>query len=137
MSRAANWLSRDIPYNQGAYASDPDGDHTYRTDCSGFVSMVWHAGTSYTTQSLPGVAATISKSDLQPGDALNTLDGHVVLFEKWVDKGAGKFSYIHEANTNDDMMRGQDYLNGGSDGRIAGHAASGYVALRYDEVVNG
>ncbi|MFB6512515.1 tachylectin-related carbohydrate-binding protein [Streptomyces virginiae] len=137
MSRAVNWLNRDIPYSQSAYASDPDGDHTYRTDCSGFVSMAWHAGTSYTTQSLPGVAATISKSDLQPGDALNTLDGHVVLFEKWVDKAAGKFSYIHEANTNDDMMRGQDYLNGGSDGRIAGHAASGYVALRYDKVVNG
>lgn len=137
MSRAVNWLNRDIPYSQSAYASDPDGDHTYRTDCSGFVSMTWHAATSYTTASLPGAGSTISKSDLQPGDALNTQDGHVVLFEKWVDKAAGKFSYIHEANTNDDMMRGQDYLNGGTDGRIAGHAASGYVALRYDNVVNG
>ncbi|MFE9466401.1 hypothetical protein ACFYNW_22500 [Streptomyces virginiae] len=137
MSRAVNWLNRDIPYSQSAYASDPDGDHTYRTDCSGFVSMAWHASTSYTTASLPSVSTTISKSDLQPGDALNTSDGHVVLFEKWVDKGAGKFSYIHESKPNDDMMRGQDYLNGGSDGRIAGHAASGYVALRYDKTVNG
>ncbi|MFA7761814.1 tachylectin-related carbohydrate-binding protein [Streptomyces sp. NRRL S-448] len=137
MNRAANWLARDVPYNQGASASDPDGDHHYRTDCSGFVSMVWHADTSYTTGSLPGVSSTISKSDLQPGDALNTQDGHVVLFEKWVDKAAGKFSYIHEANTRDDMMRGQDYLNGGPDGNIAGHAASGYIALRYDKVVNG
>lgn len=34
-------------------------------------------------------------------------------------------------------VRRQDYLNGGTDGRIAGHAASGYVALRYDKVVNG
>ncbi|MFD9498236.1 hypothetical protein [Streptomyces sp. NPDC060035] len=137
MSRAVNWLNRDIAYNQGAYATDPDGDHTYRTDCSGFVSMTWHADSSYTTYSLPSVSSTISKSDLLPGDALNTQDGHVVLFEKWVDKAAGKFSYIHEANTNDDMMRGQDYLNGGTDARIAGHAASGYVALRYDKVVNG
>jgi hypothetical protein len=137
MSRAVNWLNRDIPYNQGASASDPEGDHNYRTDCSGFVSMAWHANLSYTTYSLPDVSTVVSKSDLQPGDALNTQDGHVVLFEKWVDKSAGKFSYIHESNPNDDMMRGQDYLNGGSDARIAGHAASGYVALRYDKVVNG
>ncbi|MCX5316804.1 hypothetical protein [Streptomyces sp. NBC_00154] len=105
---AVNWLNREIPYNQGAYASAPDGDHTYRTDCSGFVSMTWHADTSYTTYSLPSVSSTISKSDLQPGDALNTQDGHGVRFEKWVDMAAGKFLYIHEANTNDDMMRGQD-----------------------------
>ncbi|GAA3004343.1 hypothetical protein [Streptomyces fulvorobeus] len=137
MSRAVNWLNRDIPYSQSAYATDPDGDHTYRTDCSGFISMAWHASTSYTTSSLPSVSSTVSKSDLLPGDALNTQSGHVVLFEKWVDKGAGKFSYIHESNPNDDMMRGQDYLNGGTDGRIAGHAASGYVALRYDKVVTG
>ncbi|MET8967892.1 hypothetical protein [Streptomyces hydrogenans] len=137
ISRALNWLARDIPYSQSAYASDPDGDHTYRTDCSGFVSMAWHASTSYNTGSLPSVSATIAKSDLQPGDALNTQSGHVVLFEKWVDKAAGKFSYIHESNPNDDMMRGQDYLNGGTDGNIAGHAASGYVALRYDKIVNG
>ncbi|MHC6630522.1 tachylectin-related carbohydrate-binding protein [Streptomyces globosus] len=137
MSRAVNWLNRDIPYSQSAYASDPDGGHSYRTDCSGFISMAWHADSSYTTASLPGVSTTISKSDLQPGDALNTSSGHVVLFEKWVDKAAGKFSYIHESNPNDDMMRGQDYLNGGSDGRIAGHAASGYVALRYDKTING
>ncbi|MFJ8044013.1 hypothetical protein ACIRBX_26275 [Kitasatospora sp. NPDC096147] len=137
IGRALNWLARDIPYSQSAYASDPDGDHNYRTDCSGFVSMAWHADSSYTTSSLPSVSTTIAKADLQPGDALNTQDGHVVLFEKWVDKAAGKFSYIHESNPNDDMMRGQDYLNGGSDGNIAGHAASGYVALRYDKVVNG
>ncbi|WP_328624688.1 hypothetical protein OHA88_06985 [Streptomyces sp. NBC_00353] len=131
-------MNRGIPYKQGAYASDPYDDHTYRTDCSGLVSMIWHADTSYTTTySLPSVSSTISKSDLQPGDALYTQDGHVVLFEKWVDKAAGKFSYIHEANTNDDMMRGQDYLIGGTDGRIAGHVASGHVALRYDKVVNG
>ncbi|MER5726892.1 hypothetical protein ABT084_00825 [Streptomyces sp. NPDC002138] len=137
MSRAVNWLGRDVPYNQGASASDPEGDHVYRTDCSGFVSMAWHANSSYTTASLANIGTPISKSDLQPGDALNTLDGHVVLFERWVDKAAGKFSYIHEANTSDDMMRGQDYLNGGSDARIAGHAASGYVALRYNKVVGG
>ncbi len=46
--------------------------------------MAWHASSSCTTASLPGVSATISKSDLRPGDALNTQSGHVVLFEKWV-----------------------------------------------------
>ncbi|MEU9855367.1 hypothetical protein [Streptomyces sp. NPDC047974] len=137
IGRALNWLSRDVPYSQSTTATDPEGAHRYRTDCSGFVSMAWHANESYNTGSLPSVSAVINKSDLQPGDALNTQSGHVVLFEKWVDKAAGKFSYIHESNPNDDMMRGQDYLDGGNDGSIAGHAASGYVALRYDKIVNG
>ncbi|MFF9341546.1 MULTISPECIES: hypothetical protein [unclassified Streptomyces] len=138
IGRALNWLARDVPYVWGGSALDPEGDHAYRTDCSGFVSMAWHANSSYSTETLPDVSTVINKSDLQPGDALNTEGGgHVILFEKWVDKAAGKFSYIHESNPNDDMMRGQDYLNGGPDGSIAGHAASGYAALRYDKIVNG
>ncbi|MFD5515823.1 FG-GAP repeat domain-containing protein [Streptomyces sp. NPDC127066] len=139
LSRAENWLARDVPYSQDASASDVDGDHSYRTDCSGFVSMTWHLTTSLTTATLATSSLTdhISTSDLQPGDALDTLDGHVVLFEKWIDKADGQFSYIAESSPTNDMVRGSDYLDGGSDGEIAGHPASGYFGLRYVNIAGG
>ncbi|WP_328665087.1 FG-GAP repeat domain-containing protein [Streptomyces sp. NBC_00328] len=58
-------------------------------------------------------------------------------FEKWIDKAGGQFSYIAESSPTNDMVRGSDYLDGGSDGEIAGHPASGYFGLRYVNIAGG
>jgi hypothetical protein len=74
---------------------DPEGT-TYRTDCSGFVSMCLHITptgmNALNTVSLPEVANRITWDELQPGDLVGTLGpgtagaaGHVTLFHSWVD----------------------------------------------------
>ncbi|MGF1343334.1 FG-GAP-like repeat-containing protein [Streptomyces flavovirens] len=83
LKRAASWVGKGLPYNQGAYH---DG---YRTDCSGYVSMAWGLSSSQATNTFVpnGYGEWISKDDLKPGDALNNdsagNSGHIALFEKW------------------------------------------------------
>ncbi|MEV0218275.1 tachylectin-related carbohydrate-binding protein [Streptomyces sp. NPDC050704] len=129
--RAEDWYDRDVPYNQGGSALDINKDDSYRTDCSGFVSMAWHLTTSKTTSTLDDVSSTISKSALRPGDALNYSAEHVVLFKGWKDQDAGTFYYYSHSNPDADMEFGSANINSGS---IAGHPASSYVALRYDKI---
>lgn len=133
ISRAKNWYDRNIQYSQTSYASDVDGGHTYRQDCSGFVSMAWHMTTSANTNTLPGYANTVSdKHSLKPGDALNDIgDGHVVLFVKWLDQSAGTFAFYEEANPSIDMEYGTGDVDSGN---IAGWPASHYTGLRYKKI---
>ncbi len=78
IARGQDWVDKHIPYNK-TY----DG---YRTDCSGFVSMCWQLPTpGHTTSTLPGVSSTISRGELQPGDAILCPGTHVVLFAGWAD----------------------------------------------------
>src|SRR5438132_3317375 len=50
LSRARDWYNRrydsDMTYSNVAYASDVDGNHSYRRDCSGYVDMALHWNTS-------------------------------------------------------------------------------------------
>ncbi|MFG2304116.1 hypothetical protein [Actinacidiphila glaucinigra] len=131
IARAKDWYNRNIPYSQSAYATDVDGDHSYRTDCSGFVSMTWHLTTSLTTETLPNVSTQISKADLRPGDALNDYSDHVVLFAGWKDQDAGTFYYYAEGSTATDMNYSTANVYSGD---IGGHPASSYVALRYKKI---
>ncbi|MFF2628640.1 FG-GAP-like repeat-containing protein [Kitasatospora griseola] len=98
ISRAQYWLDKGLTYNQGGSYPDSSG-RSYRTDCSGYVSMAWHLGTSLTTQSLPGYSTEISRVDLKPGDILNSFYDHVILFEKWDDAAHTKFSYYSFGST--------------------------------------
>jgi hypothetical protein len=132
IARGKDWYQRDVPYSKDAYAPDVNGTKTYRTDCSGFVSMAWHLSTSKTTSNLSEVSSTIAKSALRPGDALNDAGEHTVLFLGWKDQDAGTFTYYSESNSSVDMEYGSANVNSGS---IAGHPASDYVAIRYDNIV--
>ncbi|WP_326735886.1 C40 family peptidase [Streptomyces sp. NBC_01022] len=85
IERAKTWVGIGLNYSW-------TGSHNgYRTDCSGYVSMAWHLGSSMTTDTFAGngVIESISKGDLKPGDALlndnSGANGHVVLFGKWID----------------------------------------------------
>src|SRR5690348_11731864 len=51
--RAQDWVQKNPTYSQSAYIAGPDADgKTYRTDCSGYVSMTWHLTSSYSTRTL-------------------------------------------------------------------------------------
>lgn len=108
IQRAYAWLNVDCagrnptdPHKAGcgvAYSMEPpyhsDG---YRRDCSGYVSMAWGLGKpGATTVTLDSTyAREIDKGDLQPGDillkALSGANGHVVLFESWVDDSQSEY----------------------------------------------
>src|SRR4051794_19313696 len=60
LSRARYWLNKGIVYNMNGSHRDPQG-RMYRTDCSGYVSMALHLGSSLSTVTLPGVGHRISK----------------------------------------------------------------------------
>ncbi|QKW18587.1 hypothetical protein HUT16_05475 [Kitasatospora sp. NA04385] len=137
LSRANDWYNRNIPYNQGASATDVGG-RSYRSDCSGFVSMAWHLGSSENTDSLDvrSLTSRVALTDLQPGDALDNDpgdgniagNGHIVLFDHWVNKSAGTFAYIAEANTADDMQKGT--------GTVGSGTFANYFGLRYNNIAD-
>jgi hypothetical protein len=81
--RGNSWVVAKVPYSQKKYYSNGYG--RYRTDCSGFVSMMWGLSSSYTTRSLPSISHAISKAQLKSGDILDSPGYHVVLFDSWAD----------------------------------------------------
>ncbi|BFV60875.1 hypothetical protein KCMC57_up59790 [Kitasatospora sp. CMC57] len=86
MERSWSWIAEQVPYSWTGCHENQYG--CYRPDCSGFVSMAWHLGTSLTTWDLWNVTRDIPADDLQPGDALlKDADGtdHVALFLHWAD----------------------------------------------------
>ncbi len=103
ISRAQNWVNRAVPYSQSSFATDIEGLHSYRQDCSGFVSMAWHLTDSRNTATLLGVSTQISWDALQPGDALDKTGGnypwsaeHVRLFVSWADAAHTQLNIMEE-----------------------------------------
>ncbi|MEV7328562.1 VCBS repeat-containing protein [Micromonospora sp. NPDC093244] len=133
LSRAKYWYDNrsSINYSQSGYHPDENGKD-YRRDCSGFVSMAWHLSTSKTTYNMYTVSTQISKSDLQPGDILNSASEHVILFKRWTDKSAGAFEYYAFGST--PVKMATETLTGGGDGLIDSHPAGNYVARRYKNI---
>ncbi|MFJ8038906.1 VCBS repeat-containing protein [Kitasatospora sp. NPDC096147] len=133
LARADYWYQKraNIPYDQGGSYQDSSG-RSYRTDCSGYVSMAWHTGTSYSTRTLPGVATEIPRSQLKPGDILNSFEDHVILFEKWDDTAKTTFSYYsfgstpvkHYTSISINAAKFDDHPNGD------------YKAYRYNKIVD-
>lgn len=97
LSRAASW--NGTPYSTTTYKYGPGNDVSYRTDCSGYVSMAFHLSSSLTTVTLPSVVHSISKDDLQPGDILGVLGsgtggnaGHVLIFDGWANSAHTEYN---------------------------------------------
>jgi len=136
ISRAQSWVDQEVPYDKGGTHDDPQGT-PYREDCSGYISMAWHTARhgldAYTTASLGSVATAISRSALEPGDALNDVsDGHAVLFGGWVDKSANTFVYYSERNPDEVTSKETGDFDSSL---LAGHPTANYQALKYDETV--
>ncbi|MHB9756461.1 hypothetical protein ACYBSK_18950 [Streptomyces sp. BYX5S] len=85
LQRADFWFDRAVPYSQARSSADPQGVR-YRTDSSGYASMVWRLPQSLTTHSLPSVSHRITKDELRPGDVLLNPEEHVVVFAGWADQ---------------------------------------------------
>jgi hypothetical protein len=104
IERGFTWWDSQVPYSQSAWYNG------YRTDCSGFVSMCWELGTSYTTADFivgGGDSDRLSSYDeLLPGDALVRRAngrGHMFMFLGWNDKAKTSACVIEEAGTALDM----------------------------------
>jgi hypothetical protein len=109
INRAHVWYTRGYVRNVNVYYPDPDGSGSYRSDCSGFVSMAWHLTSSPSTAYLPQYSVQIAVSQLQAGDILlaqadaNHSTGHTAIFHRWAntaktqyygyDHGGGALSY--------------------------------------------
>lgn len=130
ISRAQTWVNENVPYNQGAYWSDANGN--YREDCSGYVSMAWHLTSSLVTSTLPNVSTQISFSSLKPGDALDYPSEHTFLFAGWTNKTTGAFTYYAESNPND-PTHGPTPANI-NNSSLEGWPTSSYVGLRYQNI---
>ncbi|WP_380608155.1 NlpC/P60 family protein [Streptantibioticus rubrisoli] len=121
MARAQSWIAEGVPYNRNAYNSDSNG--TYRQDCSGFVSMAWSLPSSQannygeTTGTLTNFATELnSLDDLQPGDMLDNISTHVVLFKGWADANRTTAMILEEAHSGttareDDHFYTRNYLS--------------------------
>lgn len=101
IGRGFDWLDAKVPYSQSRTYDE------YRTDCSGFVSMCWELGQSYTTASFRsggGDAHPLgSYESLLPGDAL-VGSGHMVLFVGWADPSRSIACVLEQSSTANDMQ---------------------------------
>ncbi len=99
IERAQSWAEAGVGYSGSNYYTNEYG--SYRTDCSGYVSMAWGLGSSYTTVTLPSVSYPIAKDALEPGDILNNplpgTSGHVVLFAGWADAAKTRYFAYEES----------------------------------------
>ncbi|MFH7600432.1 VCBS repeat-containing protein [Streptomyces racemochromogenes] len=132
LQRAQYWLGKSIGYNQGGSYPDSSG-RNYRTDCSGYVSMAWHLSYSPDTRAIwDAETYEIPRSDLRPGDVLDSYNDHVILFEKWDDAAHTKFSYYSFGSTPVSHVQGMSI----DASRIDGHANGDYHARRYKKIVD-
>ncbi|MDA4891935.1 FG-GAP-like repeat-containing protein [Streptomyces sp. MS2A] len=107
ISRAKTWVDAGVPYSMTSYRTDANG--TYRTDCSGFVSMAWHLRSSSannygeTTGTLLNFTSSIDKNSLKPGDILLNpaagANGHVVIFNGWTDSSRTSYDAYEQAGS--------------------------------------
>lgn len=101
IDRALDWVERRVMYSQ-----TPQSRYGgYRTDCSGFVSMTWGLpAPGNTTHSFAGGpwdnrrSRRIGWDELEPGDALNNPQHHIMLFAGWLDENHTRFCSIEEYN---------------------------------------
>jgi hypothetical protein len=114
LARAQNWVDRNVMYNMTRVSStlitDPEGDHKYGPDCSGYVSMAWHlvpgggGGLNTSAFAVWNNKTNISLNELKPGDAL-LREHHIELFARWknaADHGQGAYVYSLNGTGNPD-----------------------------------
>jgi putative cell wall-binding protein len=150
LARGKVWVDRNVPYSQQRYATvggtvmttlsaSSASKKGYRTDCSGYVSMCMGLTTSkglplsLDTASLPSVLATVSKSQLLPGDAIlrpkrpsDGVSGHVMLFVGWADAAKDKYYAYEERGTGFGTVRSVRSFS-----QVIGW---GYHACRYKKI---
>jgi hypothetical protein len=127
LERGFTWWDAQVSYSQSRWYKG------YRTDCSGFVSMCWETGESYTTADFivgGGESDRLATYDeLLPGDALVRRSdgaGHVFLFLGWNDRARSSMCVLEQASTALDM----EYRSRGT----SALKAQGYRAIRSERL---
>jgi len=90
IKRANVWVKKRVSYSQHSTYKG------YRRDCSGFVSMSWKLGKSYSTRSISKRAKRIKISSLKPGDAVLIPGRHVSIFGGWKNKKKRTYYALEE-----------------------------------------
>jgi hypothetical protein len=126
IKRGFSWYDRNVPYSQ---TRSFEG---YRTDCSGFISMAWELGRSFSTADFiagGGESGPLSSyNSLVGGDALVRRangKGHIVMFLGWNDAAKTSACVVEQASTATDMEFGTR--------TTASMKAAGYRAIRGDK----
>ena len=99
LGRAMSWVKHRVPYSQHAYRAG------YRRDCSGFVSMAWNLGRSYTSSTISSKGTKVAPGKLKPGDAVLVRGRHVSLFDGWVNKKRGLYVAIEQTTWGDHVRK--------------------------------
>lgn len=118
LARAQTWVDSPVPYSQARYHGG------YRTDCSGYVSMCWGTGVSWSTRTFSAVGHRTSVAYLKPGDAMLKAGTHIRLFYGWVD--AAHTTYVSYEQTGPHTKSSVRYM--------ANDLANGYVPFRYNAI---
>lgn len=119
IARAQGWVDKPVRYSQSKYHAG------YRTDCSGYVSMCWATGTSWSTSTFFAVTRRISVSQLKPGDAMLKRGSHVRLFYAWADDARTSYITYESGYGSVAVCRTHD---------LATDLAAGYVPTRYNRI---
>lgn len=100
-------------------------EHAVGIDCSGFVSRCWRLDRPHSTRMLPEICEELpSFDDLRPGDALNIVNDHCLLFSHFGDRER-TFLVCYEAGSPPSWKVLRNRIN------VAYLKESGYVPLRY------
>ena len=100
---------------------------TYGQDCSGYVGRCWGQSQKYATYTIDEISRAITFNELQPGDALNDADSHIILFYR-IDHG--DYLDLFECTTTN------DYDRVANTGRYWSELSGKYTPIRYDYVTN-
>ena len=121
LDRAHTWVAKKIIYSQTSWYAG------YRRDCSGFVSMAWKLGRSYTSRTIHAVATRVPLAKLRPGDAVHT-PGHVALFVKWANKAHTRYLAVEESTWGHPAMHHVRSLGRGATGLRYRHISDTPIA---------
>lgn len=81
------WAGDIYTEKKRAMLDDAVSQQTAGIDCSGFISRCWRLNKSYSTREIPLICEPLPGwDDLRPGDALNVINAHVLLFAGFTDK---------------------------------------------------
>ncbi|MGM1063950.1 FG-GAP repeat domain-containing protein [Saccharothrix sp. Mg75] len=136
LARAQRWVDLRVPYSQDQDDEFGDGDgHAYRPDCSGYVSMAWHLPkkTDGWDLNTGDFAAWSGKTflggydELKPGDALLS-EGHIALFDKWVDAGRTEM-WVYQERTWGEVAQHVKRSR-------SSYVSDGFRPLRYRNIVD-
>lgn len=95
-------------------------------DCSGFISRCWKLPRKHSTTMLFGLCERLaSPAALKPADVMNTAEGHVLLFVRWLDAEKTRARFYESAPFSKTRA---------SENTVADLLASGYQPLRYRSI---